>query len=67
MVSQDLSPITKKTRDRINYLTIRIYILKDHLNKYKQEIDPVAFEYISNDIKNNERELEIRKHYLLNL
>lgn len=63
MISQNISPITEKTKDRINYLTMRIQILKEHLKKYKDMIDPVAFEYISNDVKNNERELKIRKHY----
>lgn len=67
MISQNLSPITDKTKDRINYLTIRIQILKDHLEKYKNSIDPKAFEYILNDIQVNERELDIRKFYLLNL
>jgi len=67
MINQNLSPISEKTKDRINYLAMRIQILKGHLKKYKDMIDPVAFEYISNDIKINERELEIRKYYLFNL
>ena len=51
--------------DRMNYLTLNIQILKEHLRKYGHLTDSEAFDFISNQVKIYEREsLKLEKIFL---
>jgi hypothetical protein len=55
----------KKTSERINYLTLRIKILKDHIQKYEHQTDEESVDRIINQIQELEKELKIRKDFLI--
>ncbi|MFX1275843.1 MAG: hypothetical protein ACFFBP_05340 [Promethearchaeota archaeon] len=63
MISKKNNHISKNMKDRIDYLTLRIEILTDHLDEYKNEMNPRTFEYISKDIETHKRELKIRQDF----
>jgi hypothetical protein len=48
---------------RIQKIELSIPILQDHLDKFADEMDPEALEFIVNNIAYLERELEIRKDF----
>jgi len=54
--------------DRIEHLTLAILILREHIQKFGREIktaNPGAFIFITNKITEMERELKIRRDYVV--
>ena len=53
----------RSVEDRIKKIEFSIPILQDHLNKFADEMEPEAREFIENNLEYFRRELEIRKDY----
>jgi len=53
----------RTSRERMNYLTLHIEILKDHLQKYGHMTEKKALIFIKEIIRALERELKIRRDF----
>jgi hypothetical protein len=53
----------RTSRERMNYLTLHIEILKDHLQKYGHLTEKKALDFIREKIRALERELKIRRDF----
>ena len=53
----------KTSRERMNYLSLHIEILKDHLQKYGYMTERKALIFIQEKIRALERELKIRRDF----
>jgi len=53
----------REVQDRINKLELAINLLEDHIQKYRDLIEPRPLRFIEGQLNFYKRELEIRRNY----